>query len=101
MGISLIALSIYLATIPDATDPVLAFIRAYSQIHGDQFQYFKVLIIFIHSFKILYISNRLKVILILMIIGVLYMIAVIAYCSGYFGPSIGVTMIVNTFTIEF
>ncbi|CAF4260490.1 unnamed protein product [Rotaria sp. Silwood2] len=74
LGINLIVLSIYLATIRDVTDPVLAFIRAYSRIYGDEFQYFKIILILIG-------------------VGVLYIIAVIAYFSGLIGHSTMVTMI--------
>ncbi|CAF2476038.1 unnamed protein product [Rotaria sp. Silwood2] len=74
VGINLIVLSIYLATIRDVTDPVLAFIRAYSRIYGDEFQYFKIILILIG-------------------VGVLYIIAVIAYFSGLIGHSTMVTII--------
>ncbi|CAF4652237.1 unnamed protein product [Rotaria sp. Silwood1] len=80
VGITLIILSIYLATIRDVTDPVLAFIRAYSRIYGDEFQYFKI-------------------ILVLIAVGVLYIIAVIAYFAGLIGHSTIVTMIALIFNL--
>ena len=45
MAGGLIALSFSLATIRDAKDPLIAFIRAYSQIGRDEFQYYKVVIV--------------------------------------------------------
>ncbi|CAF0840154.1 unnamed protein product [Adineta steineri] len=76
VGCSLIILSIYLATIRDVTDPVLAFIRAYSRTNGDMFQYFNI-------------------IMGLIAIGALYIGAVIAYCSGLFGHSTIVTIVMK------
>ncbi|CAF3508242.1 unnamed protein product [Adineta steineri] len=80
LGCSLIILSIYLATIRDVTDPVLAFIRAYSRINGDMFQYFNI-------------------IMGLIAIGALYIGAVIAYCSGLLGHSTIVTIVALVFNI--
>ncbi|CAF3733817.1 unnamed protein product [Adineta steineri] len=80
VGCSLIILSIYLATIRDVTDPVLAFIRAYSRINGDMFQYFNIIMGLIG-------------------IGALYIGAVTAYCSGLFGHSTIVTRVALIFNI--
>ncbi|CAF3810730.1 unnamed protein product [Rotaria sordida] len=80
LGITLIILSIYLATFRDVTDPVLAFIRAYSRIYEDEFQYFKI-------------------ILGLIAVGVLYIIAVIAYFSSLIGHSAIVNMIALIFNL--
>jgi hypothetical protein len=99
VGISLILLSIYLATIRDITDPVLAFIRAYSRINGDAFQYFSVL--FFISFKLSSFFYRLKIILGLIAIGALYIAAVIAFFSGLIGHSTMVTIIVNINSFKF
>ncbi|CAF2189409.1 unnamed protein product [Rotaria magnacalcarata] len=80
VGITFIVLSIHLATMRDVTDPIIAFIRAYSRIHRDAFHY-------------------LKIILVLIAVGVLYVIAVVAYFSGFIGHSKLVTMIAVIFNM--
>ena len=99
MAGGLAALSYYLATIRDANDPLIAFIRAYSQIGRDEFQYYKVAIAVLGC-RYVRLSPHCQAIVGLSGIASLFIAAAIGYLAGIIGRSTIVTLIASLQSVE-